>query len=360
MKTSYHFLLTYFRPGPRKYRKKRRINQLDGPNDQHESKKQKTSAEKWELQRQQLKRMRQRKSIPKTTELPPPAKKPSSDQNKIKSDLIKKKYRKLEATFSSKQEKGATIGKSIPVESAILIPPLAPEAVLSATGELSDNKIAYSPESQDIYYFTKRIDGMWSPQEERKTSSSFFHSPPIPTSPENLRPSPHNHPAESTLHITHNLSIDTLPSLSLGNSRNDFSYNSLPLHATRMSAHAFTKELIYNHKPPMIHVPNTIVYKEPFYSKEADLPPFPTVFSGKEYKLPTNSINSLKEFKTKFSHTRDIGLEHTRIKHWSPALDPPTFQQVKEWSKNKNHKQSSQVRCCLTIKRKNLIYLLVG
>lgn len=264
----------------------------------------KTSAERWELQRQQLKNMRRRKPtlkpMPAEFKLDQSKITPESkhEQNKIKSDSIRKRYRKAEERFAKK-------------------PHVKPPLDHSASEECQDD-----------------FESMESPQEE--------HTPPSSVSPE--RPQ-HN-----------SICIDTLHTIPSENSHSDHSENTLSLPSVadvvykpnfipapppeNFNIHHST-ELVYNQRPPVIQVPITIVYKEPFYSKPSDLPTYPTVFSGKEFKLPTS--DTLKEFKTTFQQSRKIGLENTRIKNWSPALNPPTYQQVKEWSYTKDPPLSSQL-----------------
>ncbi|KAG1474804.1 hypothetical protein G6F56_000124 [Rhizopus delemar] len=101
------------------------------------------------------------------------------------------------------------------------------------------------------------------------------------------------------------------------------------------------KEYVYRKAPPVLKETDPILmrrshvtYKEPFYSKPSDVPRYPTVYNGKEFKLKCNTINSLKEFNTIYSENMekdDEAREKVSIRHWMPAVPPPSFQQVKSW-----------------------------
>jgi hypothetical protein len=117
------------------------------------------------------------------------------------------------------------------------------------------------------------------------------------------------------------------------------------------------KELIYKHRPPVLFeeaFPNKgLAYKVPYYSKERDLPRYPTVFGGKEFKLPTSSISSLKEFQSTFASAiaqRESLQTFTKIRNWVPTVGPPKYNEVQDWIKinktqHKHAKNSStQVR----------------
>lgn len=111
-------------------------------------------------------------------------------------------------------------------------------------------------------------------------------------------------------------------------------------HHTSSSNTSVAKILIYNHVPPVISKedlpPEDVVYQEPYYSKPSDLPRYPTVFFGKEFKLPTNSLTYLKKFKSSFDiQTCDTQLKSkTRINVWTPTEAPPSVTDVKKWLHN--------------------------
>ena len=84
--------------------------------------------------------------------------------------------------------------------------------------------------------------------------------------------------------------------------------------------------------PIMKNIPN-VIYKEPFYSKLSDVPTYPTSFNGQEFKLKCNTINSLKEFKSRYFHMRQKRNEASKvtIRHWAPTNPPPSFKEVQAW-----------------------------
>ncbi|KAI8975441.1 hypothetical protein BDF20DRAFT_914372 [Mycotypha africana] len=97
------------------------------------------------------------------------------------------------------------------------------------------------------------------------------------------------------------------------------------------------QEYIYNHVPPTLDekdVPRKrVIYQEPFYSRASDVPRFAPVFAGKEFKLTTNGIQSLKEFESTYGEdTKKPTLrDKTRIKIWQPSRDPPRLKEVQQW-----------------------------
>ncbi|KAI7899268.1 uncharacterized protein BX663DRAFT_522025 [Cokeromyces recurvatus] len=89
------------------------------------------------------------------------------------------------------------------------------------------------------------------------------------------------------------------------------------------------REFVYNHAPPFIkQFSGPISYREPFYSKASDRPSFPTVFAGKEFKLPIGE-QLLEEFKS----TYHVPTRHptTHIKSWTLSRPPPSFHEVQQW-----------------------------
>lgn len=291
-------------PGLNKKKRKRPIPQVDGPNDQSEPSKQLlTSAEKWDLQRQQLKMMRRRTKSTGYTPLQEPVSMTIKQQedSKARVDFIKKRYRKLTERF----------GKN---------PSSVEKPVENNQQEVNEIPVIKMTEEEE----TVLQEEIHIVQEEPKIIHKEI--------------------------IQEENSIDTLPSISSKES------NSLQIPSYLLDEQASFSdfiepisspnqphEFIYQPTPPEIHVPTTITYQEPFYSKPADAPTYPTVFSGKEFKLPTT--NTLKEFKSTF-HTildKKIGLENTRIKQWTPALDPPSYDHVSQWKQKTLYSGRSQL-----------------
>ncbi|KAI8378836.1 putative DNA polymerase zeta catalytic subunit [Choanephora cucurbitarum] len=104
------------------------------------------------------------------------------------------------------------------------------------------------------------------------------------------------------------------------------------------------KEFIYNHPPPKISQSEQqkVVYKEPFFSKASDQPQFPFVFEGKEFRLPTSDLSSLREFKTVYTHQTDF-TQKTSIRSWIPIKGPPSTKEIKAWAKAKEKEKKKEM-----------------
>jgi hypothetical protein len=122
-----------------------------------------------------------------------------------------------------------------------------------------------------------------------------------------------------------------------------------------------TKSLTYNHAPPVISKEDlskeSVIYQEPFYSKPSDLPRYPPVFAGKEFKLPVRDLKSLKQFKSSFdvqTNYNDLKSK-TRIKVWTPSQTPPTLADVKEWL----HNEGSNKKTAISLQERRTQVLLM-
>ncbi|RUP45362.1 hypothetical protein BC936DRAFT_148271 [Jimgerdemannia flammicorona] len=122
-----------------------------------------------------------------------------------------------------------------------------------------------------------------------------------------------------------------------------------------------------------------VVYREPYFSKEADVPRRPMVFAGKEFRLRSGSVRNLKVFNTRrVDSTAEVegeekrkgkgkgkgkekeeterekemtaleklkrakGVERGRktgIRTWSLAREPPTLTEVERWLKEEEEKE---------------------
>jgi hypothetical protein len=107
-----------------------------------------------------------------------------------------------------------------------------------------------------------------------------------------------------------------------------------------------------------------MVYQEPYYSKPEDVPTLPKVFSGKEFKLTSNTIDYLRPFdpaplggRRPVEGTNQHPASST-VRIWTPVTLPPTKAQVAAWMKetptadlHKNPRvaQHTQVKstCCV-------------
>ncbi|KAI8091003.1 uncharacterized protein B0P05DRAFT_296215 [Gilbertella persicaria] len=224
----------------------------------------------------------------------------------------------------------------------------APQTESSITKQV-ENNLQHNLESQssDQTYFIKRIDGMWSSQEEPSSLSGlqFFEvHKPCPVSPTKdkkiligEKPSEvflmDDEPKEMVLN--NNLSNEEIPHYVDNEGSTSFSAPAYHAKDTHVYSTPPTKEFIYGLAPPVVIEENIedkgVIYQEPFYSKASDLPRFPTVFAGKEFRLPTCDLKSLKEFKTVYTGFKDTEERRTSIRTWTPSQDSPTFQQVKQW-----------------------------
>ncbi|KAL0083347.1 hypothetical protein F4703DRAFT_1105708 [Phycomyces blakesleeanus] len=108
------------------------------------------------------------------------------------------------------------------------------------------------------------------------------------------------------------------------------------------------KEYKYNYPPPLISASINAVYQEPFYSNPEDVPIRPKIFSGKEFKLSSKSIQHLKEFdplantSTCFLNTTNtMDWRQSNITSWSPSIQPPSLCEVETWLKQRNLAKSA-------------------
>ncbi|GAA5804066.1 hypothetical protein HPULCUR_009552 [Helicostylum pulchrum] len=368
---------------PQGHRKKRfRIDQLDGASDEKDKQvpKKNSSAEQWELQRKELRKLRMRKAmknVPKDVpkeEVPSTTSARAEKTTKTKSELIKEKYRKLENTFSSSPPDSKPAIKITPVvkpksqvkrtesknTSSVKLDSLSSKQsttlVKRATrdsthkslkgaatkkSERSEHEPSFfchgplSPtreESSSLDY----DNSIWSPQKrtERTKSVSFFSSQSSHNSPKKTTVRSKSSPVSRKRKQKFNpkLSQSTEPE----ESQSSNASLDLPSSILATVQAVNPKEFVYSRLPPILREQDlpkkSVTYREPYFSNPSDLPRYPTVFAGKEFRLPTNSVTLLKEFKSAFHINRDIVYE-TTIKHWEPSVSPPTYKQVSDWAK---------------------------
>lgn len=123
----------------------------------------------------------------------------------------------------------------------------------------------------------------------------------------------------------------------------------------RPNTNKINTEFMYSPMPPKLDQKDLpkkgVVYRDPFYSKADDLPRFPTVFAGKEFKLPTSGIDSLKEFKSVFrgdNAKRYMMYENTKIRLWTPHIDPPSLKEVKKWAEDVENMKKKRIKSSVT------------
>lgn len=374
-----------YRRWPQGHRKKRfRIDQLDGSSDKKDEQvpKKNSSAEQWELQRKELRKLRTRKSMKsvlKNEEVPSTSTR-TEKTTKTKSELIKEKYRKLENTFPSSPSTSKPAIKITPVvkpktqvkrtelknissvkldklsskQSTTLVKRTTRDSTHKSLKDAATKKPERSEHEPSSFRHgplsptreeSSSLDydnSIWSPQKRtgRTKSLSFFSDQSSPNSPKKTTARPKSSPVSHKRKQKGNakLSQSTEPEeLQSSNTSLDLPF-SIPTVQT-----VNPKELIYSRLPPILREQDLpkkgVTYREPYFSKPSDLPRYPTVFAGKEFKLPTNGVTSLKEFKSTFHINRDI-VNETTIKHWEPSVSPPTYKQVSDWAKeNRTHKK---------------------
>jgi hypothetical protein len=258
--------------------------------------------------------------------------------------------------------------------------------------------------TESLQYFTKHIDAMWSPQcssesQSHTNSDDFFkRNNPTPGSPILTRKKPffqsqpsshimdydlgdqdflHSEKSVSPIasqresQLSQHIYPSTVDSdadiqVPLDSDLENWSIVQQTVANEKDSTPKITKtidqlpstesrEFVCSVPPPVMdpNVKLPVVYKEPFYSKTEDVPRYPTVFSGKEFKLVSNSVKYLKEFQTKFTKKPDISrnlksphlfLEQTNIQSWTPTKDPPTLKDAEKWLEEQSEKPSKKTK----------------
>ncbi|KAI9468117.1 MAG: hypothetical protein EXX96DRAFT_493093 [Benjaminiella poitrasii] len=260
------------------------ISQVDGPNDSEEGRqrqrKNKTAAERWEEEKKILKRMRLRKTA---TDM---QMRKSREQQKL-ADSMKS------ATSSTKPQQYHTINNR------------------ERDMRVRQRKISDEQENEYLQKVTVVIPRYHKRKKKKKVETTS--SSPLEKASKMIQ--------EPKVVITENENSKITPNVNVTNVENDVQLGQ-----------DTNKEiiLVYNRKPPSVtHPSSPITYQEPFYSKASDRPPYPTVFAGKEFKLPVGGLTSLEEFKSTYSAEKYH--LHTRIRSWMPSKPPPSYDQIQEW-----------------------------
>ncbi|CAO3628897.1 unnamed protein product [Cunninghamella echinulata] len=159
----------------------------------------------------------------------------------------------------------------------------------------------------------------------------------------------------STTKMKSNSNIINSSSTSTENEKTFILKNATP------STYSFT----YSIPPPTINNhEKKVIYQEPFYEKDSDVPTIPKLFGNKEFKVVSKSIRHLKSFDTTpyggqqfiskdvYNSTMSI----PSIRSWTPSTIPPSYNEVKEWKmendlgkkqssdKNKIHDTHTQIK----------------
>ncbi|KAG0258762.1 DNA polymerase zeta [Mortierella polycephala] len=80
------------------------------------------------------------------------------------------------------------------------------------------------------------------------------------------------------------------------------------------------------------------VHQKPYFSKEADVPSRVKVFGGKEFRLQSNRIKTMRVFKGGF----DLNMMPTHgngYQFWEPAQKPPTRVEIQKWLKEEQEER---------------------
>ncbi|KAI7860500.1 ribonuclease H-like domain-containing protein [Circinella umbellata] len=102
-------------------------------------------------------------------------------------------------------------------------------------------------------------------------------------------------------------------------------------------------EYDYSHPPPAIAKPKYVTYQGPYYSNPTDAPSRPKIFSGKEFRIPSKSIQHLKPVQPVYSNKSEEEWKHSTITGWEPAIKPPTPKEVREWLREKEQRQLKEM-----------------
>ncbi|KAF9430485.1 DNA polymerase zeta [Podila epigama] len=106
------------------------------------------------------------------------------------------------------------------------------------------------------------------------------------------------------------------------------------------------------------------VHQKPYYSNEADVSAQPKVFGGKEFKLQSHGLNTMKPFKSQLGYTTTAPYAPgDNFKYWEPVQVPPTAAEIKAWLEEEDRRAKASLRSAATAstqKRKELISQIEG
>ncbi|CAO3587088.1 unnamed protein product [Absidia cylindrospora] len=188
---------------------------------------------------------------------------------------------------------------------------------------------------------------MWSPRvdedKQRQGTSHTFWIDPV--SPEQQRVGSNHNLLDSTDNTTSNPLMERTTHTNTNNNTNTNTTNI----TAYIQSHQHPAYYVFAKPPPPPPSPSssaykTIVYQEPYYSKAEDVPSVPLkIFSGKEFKVLSKSIDHLKPFDPSplggyLPSSQQQHLWHvppTSIRIWSPAVPPPSKDEVLRWMKER-------------------------
>lgn len=154
-----------------------------------------------------------------------------------------------------------------------------------------------------------------------------------------------------------------------------FSHSQLSLTPTSQPNSEPTGVYRFSAPPPTVHalqdsfarhdLPN-LVHQKPYFSNEADVPSRVKVFGGKEFRLQSHGLHTLKSFKSKL----DLGYQQnqpsgpgTGFKYWEPIQLPPSRAKIDEWLKEEDRRTKASLRSAAEIstqKRREKISQIEG
>ncbi|KAG0078495.1 DNA polymerase zeta, partial [Podila epicladia] len=127
--------------------------------------------------------------------------------------------------------------------------------------------------------------------------------------------------------------------------------------------------------PPNVHalqdsfarhnLPN-FVHQKPYFSNETDVPSRVKVFGGKEFRIQSHGIHTMKAFKSNL----DLGYQQLQssgsgagFKYWEPIQLPPSRAKIDEWLKGEERRAKASLRSAAeasTQKRREKISQIEG
>ncbi|KAG0031787.1 DNA polymerase zeta [Podila clonocystis] len=125
------------------------------------------------------------------------------------------------------------------------------------------------------------------------------------------------------------------------------------------TVHALQDSLVHHNIPNFVH-------QKPYFSNEADVPSRVKVFGGKEFRLQSQGLHTMKAFKSKL----DLGYQQnqpsgpgTGFQYWEPIQLPPNRAKIDEWLEEEKRRAKASLRSAAeasTQKRREKISQIEG
>ncbi len=153
-------------------------------------------------------------------------------------------------------------------------------------------------------HFTASVKTLWSPDSRYERNDSFFRDPPRPGSPSQHVSSPES--IDLGIAISSSLT-ETSPPIQIEDALDmvdDMDVDQNDLARTPQQ----TRTMQFGDRPPLkVNLSKTmwehgaeVMYKEPYFSKDEDIPTKPVVFAGREFRFRKVSIGKGKRKKVEF------------------------------------------------------------